>query len=656
MKLLCLSNQPSKPCFVLYFKGVTLMLDCALDIAQILSYLPVPVVARSRLNKLAHWLLATEKFGKQGEELSHELRECGNRVFVDGVLEFATPELGMVDMAQVDAILISSCTNMLALPYITEYTGFKGVVYATEPTMQMARQFMTELATYVERCPRTRVCNMWKSEEILRSLPMPVRDAVNPSTWKKCYSMHDIAGCLSKVQCVGFNEKRGIFGALKVTALSSGYCIGSSNWVIHSEYEKVCYVAGTSTLTTHPKPIDQVPLKNSDIMILCCLTQTPLTNPDSMIGEFCVNAAVTIKNGGNVLVPCYPLGVTFDLFECLSGHLDSCGLSTVPMYFVSPVCDSTLAYSNIFAEWLSHVKQSKVYLPEPPFPHAELVSLGRLRHYANIHDGLQNDFKTPCIVFAGHPSLRLGDVIHFIDLWGKSPTNTIIFTEPDFPYLEALGPFQPLQMRVCYCPIDTSLSFAQANKLVKELRPTQLVVSETYLLPPAGMPQRTDLVVEWDPPPMTYKRGEILTLPVKRKFENIEITPELASTLDPVEVKPGAAITMLTGSLVVKDNKYTLEPLRKRGKGIKIESDGSIVQPKSYIWGTLNIKMFVDSLTEQGITDIKVEESGDGSIIHLPNDDTLIQIESGSTHIMCGGDETVRIKLRDTLLKCLQKL
>ena len=39
-----------------------------------------------------------------------------------------------------------------------------------------------------------------------------------------------------------------------------------------------------------------------------------------------------------------------------------------------------------------------------------------------------------------------------------------------------------------------------------------------------------------------------------------------------------------------------------------------------------------------------------------PNDDTLIQVEPGSTHIMCGGDERVRIKIRDTLLKCLQKL
>ena len=81
---------------------------------------------------------------------------------------------------------------------------------------------------------------------------------------------------------------------------------------------------------------------------------------------------MTLKSGGNVLVPCYPSGVTYDLFECLSGHLETCGLGAVPMYFISPVADSSLAYSNIYAEWLSSGKQSKVFLPEPPFPHAEV--------------------------------------------------------------------------------------------------------------------------------------------------------------------------------------------------------------------------------------------------------------------------------------------
>lgn len=62
-----------------------------------------------------------------------------------------------------------------------------------------------------------------------------------------------------------------------------------------------------------------------------------------------------------------------------------------------------------------------------------------------------------------------------------------------------------------------------------------------------------------DPPPLTYKRGEILTLPIKRPFETVEITPELAKKISPVEVKAGCMVSMVTAALNIKDNKYTLE-------------------------------------------------------------------------------------------------
>ncbi|KAF0308562.1 Integrator complex subunit 9 [Amphibalanus amphitrite] len=51
----------------------------------------------------------------------------------------------------------------------------------------------------------------------------------------------------------------------------------------------------------------------------------------------------------------------------------------------------------------------------------------------------------------------------------------------------------------------------------------------------------------------------------------------------------------------------------------------------------------------------QVEEGPNGVIVHLQEEDTLIQIDASSTHIICGGDETLRCKLRDTLLHCLNK-
>jgi len=45
-----------------------------------------------------------------------------------------------------------------------------------------------------------------------------------------------------------------------------------------------------------------------------------------------------------------------------------------------------------------------------------------------ILDGFSNEMRTPCVVFCGHPSLRFGDAVHLVELWGKSSANTVVFT------------------------------------------------------------------------------------------------------------------------------------------------------------------------------------------------------------------------------------
>ncbi|XP_074644115.1 integrator complex subunit 9-like [Tubulanus polymorphus] len=652
MKLYCLSGNANKPCFILTFKGTTILLDCSLDLSTLQHFIPQPVTKSAKFDNVPPWRAP----GSLADKVGNTLKDLNGRVFLDAIPEFHFPETGLFDLSLVDVILISNSQCMLALPYITQYTGFNGQVYATEPTLQVGRQLMEELVHFVEDCPGKPSAALLKHDSVIRCLPPPLRDVIKISSWKQCYNQHDIDACLSKVKMIGYNEKLAVFGAVQVTAVSSGYCLGSCNWVIKSEFEKIVYLSGSSTLTTHPKPLEQPPLKNADILILSGLTQAPVQNPDAMIRDFCVNITLTLRTGGNVLVPCFPTGVTFDLFECLSVHMDTCGLSNIPMYFISSQADSSLAYSNIFAEWLSSSKQNKVYLPEPPFPHAELVKSGRLRHFASLNDGISKEFRQPCVVFTGHPSLRFGEVVHFLELWGKTANNMIVFTEPEFPYLEALLPYQPLAMKVTYCPIDTSLSYSQANKLIKELKPLSVVTNERYTKPPAMFPQRSELIIEFDPPPLTFIRNSFLSLPVRRGYERLEISPKLAADLNPVEVKPGVAVANVMGHLQVKDGKYLLEPLPKPNlmKGGSFKGGD---RPRAYIWGNVDIDQFKESLRRQGIVDVKVEDSQpNGYIVHLPSEDCLIRIEDGSTHIICDGEDSARIKIRDALLACLDKL
>ncbi|XP_020706794.2 integrator complex subunit 9 isoform X4 [Athalia rosae] len=638
MKLYCLSSEPTKPCLVLSFKGNTLMLDCGLNMQSVLNFMPMPMVPSPKFSSLSAWV---PRDNHQDWQIEGELRENCGRVFVDSSPEFCPPLEKIMDFSEIDAILISNYTCMLALPFITE-----------------------ELVEFIERTPKATLARHWK--DMLHMLPPPLADAMKPKSWKHLYSMTSVNSSLAHVQMVGYDQKLDIYGALMVTPISSGYCLGSSNWLISSDHEKVAYVSGSSTLTTHPRPMEQTTLKHANMLILTGLTQTPTANPDTMLGELCMTVAMTLRAGGCVLIPCYPSGVVYDLFECLSTHLDKSGFLQVPLFFISPVAESSLAYSNILAEWLSTSKQKKVYLPEEPFPHAFLVKNARLKHFTSTYaEGFSTDYRQPCVVFCGHPSLRFGDAVHFVQMWGNSAQHTIIFTEPDFPYLDALAPFQPLAMKAVHCPIDTSLNFTQANKLIRDLKPEHLVVPECYTQPPMAAPHRSDLVIEpvGEKLLITFKRGEVIKLPLKRKNGRIFIEPELAGNIVPSEVRPGLSLASVIGELEVKDNVYTIRTIEDRqggkrnvsGVGPSAPTKEEILRERKHEYGNLDAQDLLQKLNQEGIHSGKIQHGPTSTSIHLQDEDTVIQIGDNSTHIFCNGDQKLRKKLRAIIMQCLKR-
>lgn len=45
-----------------------------------------------------------------------------------------------------------------------------------------------------------------------------------------------------------------------------------------------------------------------------------------------------------------------------------------------------------------------------------------------LTDRFNLEMRNPCVVFTSHPSLRFGDAVHFMELWGNSSANAVIFT------------------------------------------------------------------------------------------------------------------------------------------------------------------------------------------------------------------------------------
>jgi integrator complex subunit 9 len=201
MKLYCLSNDPNKPCHILTFKEITMMLDCGLSMQSVLNFLPLSFVPSSRLLNLPNWMPTDVS----DSDLEGELKENGDRIFIDSPPEFCPPLNKLIDFAQVDVILISNYLCMMALPFITEGTGFQGRVYATEPTLQIGRLLLEELVNYVEQCPKASFATQWKN--FIHKLPYPLSDSFKPKSWKQLYNMNNVNASLSRIQMVGYNEK-----------------------------------------------------------------------------------------------------------------------------------------------------------------------------------------------------------------------------------------------------------------------------------------------------------------------------------------------------------------------------------------------------------------------------------------------------------------
>ncbi|KAH7646743.1 integrator complex subunit 9-like protein [Dermatophagoides farinae] len=661
MKFISLSGNPNYPCNVIKFKSTHIMLDCALDSTTVLSFLPMTLVHSNHFNSLPSWN-ATKEF--TDPLLENEIKECLGKIFVDSAPEFCLPEFSCIDMKNIDVILISNYRSMLALPFITERSDFSGFVYATEPSMNLGRLFMEELVTYIERNPKLKRATAWKNLNIFQHLPFPCfPDSILPTVLENIYSMDEISSCLSKVKPVAFSEKICIFGSLHWYPVSTGYCLGSSNWIIESAHEKIVNISSSSTYTTHIRPMDHAPLKNADLVILTSLSLAPTTNPNTRLNEFCDHVEKTLKSGGNVLIPCYSSGKIYDLFECLNAHLDSVSLGGIPIFFISPIAEHSLAYSNIMAEWLSELKQNRAFIPEEPFPHGQLVKNGRIKHFVSLsEESFNNEFRMPCIVFTGHPSLRFGDVVHFIELWGSNPTNMILMTEPEFPCLEALSPYQPLSMKIIYCPIDTRLTFIQANKIIRDIKPKNLVLPYQYTRPfsqaESHNKQPFETMIEADCKMFPYHRKETIKLPIKCKYERLLVDSELISSLTTHEIADGIKITTITGILEAKDNKFRLGPITKSYRNeFRSQMPTRTLPPNKYLIGMIDMNELLRLLAHQGYLDIVLNKFGDKRFrIEIRSKGITIDIDDETKSIMITAEDwqnDCRLAIRKLLAKCL---
>lgn len=461
--------------------------------------------------------------------------------------------------------------------------GFEGIVLATEPTAQLGKLLMDELISFTTGS-----------------------GGIGASSCP--YTKQQADRCMGSLTRLSYGQTRDIGGGWTATPHPSGHCLGGSNWVIASPTHRVA-VIGASSMSPHvrhPMPLNFQALEQCDLAIIGDLIPRERDaggseGPAYPLNDVCTGISQTVLRGGNVLLPVSPCGSAIDLIHAVGIHLPGAGLAHTNIYLVSPVGQGVIGYLEILAEWVHTSRRDRVYIPESPFLHNDMIASNRLHIVPEVWALSSHNYTEPCVVLAGHPSLRFGPVVHFLRLWASNVEDAVILTDPAWNSVRGdlgaslLKPHQPLQMKKMCVAIDLRLTQHQAAQLITQLAPVSAVL-------PGQRLAKGDAAASLG--------GALTTVTVASPAQ---ATPammdvDLACSLT-LKQAGGIPATAVSCRLRERDGALTLERLPGEGSG-----GGAGGGEHRSVYGQVMAPSLVNALTRRGIEDCEViYEGGKGA-------------------------------------------
>ena len=151
--------------------------------------------------------------------------------FIDNApTKFQMRHLNVIDISDVDIVLVSSFNDLYGLPFITRLPDFKGKVMMTQPIAQIGYHLVMEfvIQNTKRNLKRGGECEFLKHEKLHE-----VFARLGIEEWQELYTVEEVEECFNKhVTPLSFNENFAFDNLISVTAVSSGYHIGSSNWFL----------------------------------------------------------------------------------------------------------------------------------------------------------------------------------------------------------------------------------------------------------------------------------------------------------------------------------------------------------------------------------------------------------------------------------------
>jgi hypothetical protein len=406
-------------------------------------------------------------------------------------------------------------------------------------------------------------------------------------------------------------------------------------------------MSSSTTLETYSSKFNYDSFINCDYLLLSNLSRISSIDASLNATELTTKIESIINDHGSVLIPCLSTGLIYDMFEFLTKYFEQMNLLNIHMYFISPVSNANLSISNAMSEWVTEQRQTASFSGIPPFKHNELIKSKCLITISSDRlddtDNLIN-FEQPSVIFTGHTSLRYGPIVQLIEKMKSSSSNGIIFVDNQYSYIDALKPYQPMNMKCFYLPIDTRLNFSQINILLNEkIRPKNFIFHEQYT---------NDIVKNDKINLFSYRKYDNIKLPsMNRSFINGQLN--IKNDIKPKMISSSnLAIASIHGHLDMCDYVYDINEMNEK----------DIKENHLITYGRIDIEKFLINLSKSGLFGLEIKhlhdydqdfddnEQFNRSVeINYNQGTAKILIRPKQTDIQCN-DPLLMNKIRDALL------
>jgi len=329
--------------------------------------------------------------------ISKVLIDCGINVAAYGKERFPYFDIPEFDIRQIDAVILSHAhlDHVGLLPYLYKM-GYKGPVYMTSPTMDLAALLCLDF------------------------IGVAYKQAATP-----LYSSKDIKEMVKHTICLNFNEVTDITPDIRITLYNSGHALGSAmvHFNIGNGLHNFLYSADYKYART--RLLD--PAVTSFSRIESVLTEATYGGKENILPprveseeKMLEIIKKTINRGGKVLIPELGLGRAQETMLIIEDAVRQGKLPKIPVYIDGMIWDIN-AIHTAYPDFLSNNVRASIFQDKNPFVSEIFSRVGSSQERKKVIEG------GPCVVLATSGMLVGGASVEYFREFAGNEKNSICF-------------------------------------------------------------------------------------------------------------------------------------------------------------------------------------------------------------------------------------